>query len=123
VAKRQIDPVDAMLDIGKHFLDRSKARDELVEEACEDGAEQREITVLMDLADSDRLRALHAFQLCAGFIRSKLQAIECVPPAPETVDRFRQAIDSLTEDEILYRIRRVEGGASALALLEVDNAN
>jgi hypothetical protein len=115
---QRIDPVDAMLQIGARFLRQAEELDERTAAAIEANAAQHDITALMDLAATDRLRALSAFQACAPYCRPKLQAIELAPASQSTVSRFEQRISGMTEEQITGHLKAIANGASALALIE-----
>jgi hypothetical protein len=115
------DPVDAILRIGDVFMQKAETLDHRAEDSIADGADRTDISALADLADAHRMRALACFQAAAPFRQPRLQAIEVKPPEPMTVERFRERVGHMSEDEILERIRKVERGATALKLIEADD--
>jgi hypothetical protein len=112
------DPVNAMLLLGDRFMEQAERLDERVDYALSVDAKATDISILKPMADSDRMRALACYSAASPYRKPRLQAIECVPPAPSTVERFRERIADMSEDEIIDSIRKVEAGASAIALIE-----
>ena len=62
------DPVEMMMSIAGHFMDRASELDGRVQTAVDAGASAADIKLLMDLAATDRLRALSAAQAAAPFV-------------------------------------------------------
>lgn len=108
------DPVELMLRIASHFMDRASELDGRVEAAVEAGASAPDIKLLMDLAATDRLRALSAAQAAAPFVRPRLQAVEISPVSEPTRSRFDERLAKMSEDEVVDHLRRVAAGTATV---------
>ena len=117
----RIGPVEAMLSIGERFMHQAQELDQRVQDAIDANASHGDIVALMNLAATDRLRALSAFQAAAPYVSPRLQAIEVAPASESTVSKFEQAVSAMTEDQVLEYLKRIAIGASALQLIEVGN--
>ena len=86
----RLDPVDCMLAIGERFLAQATELDARTAAAIEADASHRDIAALMNMAATDRLRALSAFSSAAPYVAPRLQAIELAPASPLTRSRFEE---------------------------------
>jgi len=122
MSHRRTDPVDAMLSIGERFMRQAAELDLRTAAAIEADADQRDITALMNLAATDRLRALSAFQAAAPYVRPRLQAIELAPASESTVSRFERTISAMSEDQVLNHLKAIATGRSATSLIDEEAA-
>ena len=74
----------------------------------------------MNLAATDRLRALTAAQAAAPFCSPKLQAIEVTPASPLTRSRFEESLERMSEDEVSAHLRAIAAGTLTIAAIEAD---
>ena len=118
---RRRDPVAMMLDIADRFMSQATELDARVAAAIEASASHGDIVALMNLAATDRLRALSAAQAAAPFVRPRLAAVEVAPASESTVARFERAVSAMSEDQVVEHLRRIANGAKALELIEVGN--
>ena len=114
------DPVDMMLDIAERFLQQASELDQRVQAAIDADASHGDIVSLMNLAATDRLRALSAAQAAAPFVKPKLQAIEVSPVTPITRSKFEQRLQSMCEAEVLANLKRIAAGTLAIEVLASD---
>jgi hypothetical protein len=111
-------PVDLMLAIAAHFVQRAEAFDDQVEAAIEARADQKNIVSLMNIADDYRLKALAAARDAAPYVNPRLQAVEFSPASEATRSRFAVRVEDLTDDEVASALKAIASGGSALKLLE-----
>jgi hypothetical protein len=114
----RIDAVDAMLSIGERFLAQAAELDARTEAAIEADASHADITRLMGLAATDRLRALSAFQAAAPYVSPRLQAIEVSPATPLTRSRFEERLERMSEDEVTAHLKAIAAGTLTIALID-----
>jgi hypothetical protein len=114
------DPVAMMLAIAERFLTQAAELNRRVGAAIEAGASHSDLVCLMNLAATDRLRALSAAQAAAPFCSPKLQAIEVAPAAESTVSRFEARLAAMAEDDVLAHLRRIAAGAMTLEAIEAE---
>jgi hypothetical protein len=112
-----------MLDIAERFMSQAQALDQRVQAAVDANASHGDIVALMNLATTDRLRALTACHPAAPFCSPKLRAIEIAPASESTVTRFERAITNMSEDEVANHLRAIATGASELQLIEAGDDN
>jgi transposase len=91
------DPVAMMLDIADRFMSQAPELDQRVAAAVDADASATDIAMLMNLAATDRLRALTACQAAAPFVSPKLTAIEVTPASMETRSRFDERLAGMSE--------------------------
>ena len=115
------DPVRMMLEIAWRFMDQAAELDARIEAAVEADASATDIMALMNLAATDRLRALSACQAAAPFCSPKLQAIEVAPASLPTVSRFETRIAEMSEHEVLEHVRRISDGTLTLEAFDVES--
>lgn len=114
------DPVGMMLAIADRFMAQAAELDQRVAAAVEAGASQNDITALMTLAATDRLRALTAAQAAAPYVSPRLQAIEVAPASPLTRSRLEARLANMSEDEVTNHLRAIAAGTLTLAAIEAD---
>jgi hypothetical protein len=119
--KSSRDPLQIMLSIADHFVDRAEELDKHVENAIAQDASQSDICKLMDLAGVNRMRALAAAQAAAVYVHPKSQAVEISPVSQTTASRFEARIANMSEDQVTERLRLIAGGASAIEIIEADD--
>lgn len=112
------DPVAMMLDIAAKFLSQAQELDLRAAAAIEQNATHGDIVALMNLAATDRLRALTAAQAAAPFCSPKLQAIEVSPATPLTQSRFEARLEAMSEDEVTSHLKAIAAGTLTLALVD-----
>jgi hypothetical protein len=112
------DPIAMMLDIAAKFLSQAQELDLLAAAAIEQNATHGDIVTLMNLAATDRLRALTAAQAAAPFCSPKLQAIEVAPASPLTRSRFEERLERMTEDEVTAHLKAIAAGTLTLAVID-----
>lgn len=114
------DPVALMLDIADRFMSQAADLDRRVAAAIGARAGHADIVALMNLAATDRLRALSAAQAAAPFCSPKLQAIEVSPAAPETQSRFDRRLATMTEDQVLTHLKAIAAGTATVEAFDLD---
>ena len=119
---RRIDPVDAMLSIGEKFLAQAAELDVRTAAAIEADASHSDITRLMSLAATDRLRALSAFSSAAPYVAPRLTAVELAPASPLTRSKFEERLEAMSEDEVTSHLKAIAAGTLTLALVDDTDA-
>jgi hypothetical protein len=114
----QRDPLDMVLGIATKFLDQAAELDGKVEAAIQAGAAPADIRLLLDLANSDRMRALAAAQAVLPFCHPRLGAIEVTPAPPVSKSSFEQRLETMSESEITAYLKGVANGTLAIAAIE-----
>jgi hypothetical protein len=114
------DPIAMMLDIAEHFMSQAAELDQRVTAAVEANASHGDIVALMNLAATDRLRALTAAQAAAPFCSPKLQAIEVSPAAADTQSRFEHRLTAMSEDDVLAHLRKIAAGTLTIDALDAE---
>jgi hypothetical protein len=114
------DPVNLMLQIAQRFMDQAAELDDRVAKAIDTDASHADIVSLMNLAATDRLRALSACQAAAPFCSPKLAAIEVAPATPLTRSRFEQRLADMSEEEVLEHVKLIAAGKLTLDIVDGD---
>ena len=110
-----------MLDIADRFMSQAAELDQRVSDAIEQNASHGDIVALMNLAATDRLRALTACQAAAPFVSPKLTAIEVTPASMETRSRFDERLAGMSEDEVTSHLRAIAAGTLTLQALDQED--
>ena len=115
------DSVAMMLDIADRFMSQAAELDQRVSAAIEADASHGDIVALMNLAATDRLRALACCQSAAPFVSPKLQAVEISPISASTQSRFEARLAEMPEAEILRHLQGIADRTLRIEHLEADD--
>jgi len=118
VTLARLDPIAAMCDIAQRFMDQAQELDGRVKSAIEADANHSDIVALMNLAATDRLRALSACQAVAPYVAPRLQAVEISPASPLTRSKFEARLERMSEDEVLDHLKAIAAGTLTLAVID-----
>src|SRR6202035_216774 len=109
--------------IGERFLAQAQELDARTEAAIESDASHADISRLMSLAATDRLRALSAFQAAAPYVAPRLTAVELAPASPLTRSKFEERLEAMSEDEVTQHLKAIAAGTLTLELVDAPGAD
>src|SRR5215470_12131887 len=114
MAKRR-DPLAMLLNIADRFYTSAEELDRKVERAVEQNAAAHDIRLLVDMANSDRMRAASACQMALPYCHPKLSSVELTPAPPVSKSSFETRLEAMSESEITAYLKGVANGTLAIA--------
>jgi len=122
MAKRR-DPLAMLLNIADRFYTSAEELDRKVERAVEQNAAAHDIRLLVDMANSDRMRAASACQMALPYCHPKLSSVEITPAPPVSKSSFEQRLEQMSETEVLSHLKAITDGTVTITLDDEEPAD